>query len=190
MATDLGNYKKSKRAAAFNTHRRISKGRYRELHQQFPCFRCSDHRNSTCPAADKECKSYHKVGHYSTVCFKTLSNKSKTSRHHSKSRKTQSNMQCSAIELQMLCGKGSSQLTITPDSGSEMTSIGLYHLKQLGMNVTHLLPPSLANLQTAHHWSLFAAFMLNHGTTTHQMKHLSMLLYLGIIPIHRTQLAV
>jgi len=50
---------------------------------------------------------------------------------------------------QVSCKKGSVHLTITPDSGSEMTAIGLHHLKQLGMNVTHLLPSSPTNLHAA-----------------------------------------
>lgn len=99
-------------------------------------------------------------------------------------------MQCPTTELQMSCNKGSGQLTITPDSGSEMTTIGLHHLKQLGMKITHLLLPSLANLYAANDTSLLATFMLNYATMTQQLKQ--MLTFnsafpipfcLGIIPV-------
>lgn len=55
-----------------------------------------------------------------------------------------------AIELQVSCNKGSGHLAITPDPGSGVTAIGRrHHLKQLGMNVTLLWPPSPTNLRAA-----------------------------------------
>lgn len=157
-----------------SSHRSVSRERYQE---QFSCFRYgnkANHKNSKCPAADKACKFCH----YGTVCFKTLLSKNRSTRYHGESRKTQSivisnislhhTTQCPTLDLEVSCKNGGGHLTITPDSGLEMTAIGLHHLKQLGMNVTHLLPVHLLTCmqQTTQCWSLLADFMLSYATLT------------------------
>lgn len=60
--------------------RSISRKRYQEFRHQFSIVRCGDKANNMtikCRAAGKKCKSCHKIGHYSTVCFKTLFSKNK-----------------------------------------------------------------------------------------------------------------
>ena len=134
-----------------------------ELRRKFSCMRCGNlnkHVNRKCPAADKQCKECSKTGHFNYMCLRKLLNKSDSKPNKDMGIITINNVEqdekCPTIKAHVTCLTPKSMpknrhcdLTFTPDSGSQMTAIGLDHFEKLGLNVSHLLQATPVNIRAA-----------------------------------------
>ena len=144
----LSSYKKDKQQGrnktAFKTTdtQNQSSSRYnvnQELRSKYSCLRCGDvkrHKNGKCPAINKQCKFCSTTGHFDNVCFKALREKTKATNTRKTSgiiinNVSSSDIKCPTIDIDVSCinryGKArrSGNITILPDSGSEITAIGV-----------------------------------------------------------------
>ena len=161
----VSTYKKNKHAPVKSTTQHSS-SRPKipdELLRKFSCLRCGNrdkHTNGKCPAADKQCKECSKIGHFNTVCFKKLLKQSGQKSDRNVNTITINNVSksdsCPTIRARVSCltpncypRKREKELVITPDSGSEMTAIGLDHFEAMGLNMTHLLEATPVNIRAA-----------------------------------------
>ena len=164
----LSAYKKNKRQPSITPSSPRSRSSSREsappeLHKRFSCFRCGDitkHKDKKCPAKDATCKYCKIKGHFDVVCFKAVRDKNKPS----DSRDTRSivinnvstsHFKCPTIDLHLACvdryhkRPRSGNIITTPDSGSEITAIGVGHFCDMGMDARHLKPSEIGSLRAA-----------------------------------------
>lgn len=154
----LTKYAKGKRSRSQPPENKDNSKTGQSTQSKPSCFGCgnkANHSDGTCPAKGVECKKCHKFGHFSNVCQggKMIYKKNKSKFSFNSNSKT-ANANCvtvsgfsnsdypssPTIQLQVDFGKKRSKLVITPDTGAEMTSIGLQHFQDLGGNLSSLEP--------------------------------------------------
>ncbi|XP_070000274.1 uncharacterized protein [Penaeus vannamei] len=139
------------------------------------CFGCGDksrHSEGKCPAKGIECKKCHKTGHFATICQggkwyikKTVS---KTPNNLGTKSANANSVTiggiststycppCPKVQLQISSSSMNGKLTVTPDTGAEITAIGVQHFLQLGGQLLDLCPPSDTPVYAANGSSLNA----------------------------------
>ncbi|ROT75496.1 hypothetical protein C7M84_005966 [Penaeus vannamei] len=104
------------------------------------------HRTPRCPAKDSECTTCHKQGHFAKCCKSTRKTSTNQTR---RARRVSTGRTPKPVNVTLSYGSKSSQLLMLPDTGADITVIGLKHLDSLGIPRCSLSPPPATDVLTA-----------------------------------------
>nr|XP_027213220.1 uncharacterized protein LOC113806302 [Penaeus vannamei] len=104
------------------------------------------HRTPRCPAKDSECTTCHKQGHFVKCCKSTRKTSTNQTR---KARRVSTGRTPKPVNVTLSYGSKSSQLLMLPDTGADITVIGLVHLDSFGIPRCSLSPPPVTDVLTA-----------------------------------------
>ena len=118
-----------------------------------------------CPAKDINCSSCQRQGHFAKCCNSSKKGTSPSSpRPNQQVTSPPSMTQASClrvgtdlkddddptpVKVSISCGNTNSTLLLLPDTGSDITIIGIHHLQALNISRSMLLPSPLTDVQTA-----------------------------------------